>query len=510
MKTGRVVIVGAGIGGMATANLLAKAGMKVTILEKDFAAGGRAGILKAKGFTFDTGPSWYLMPEVFEHYYNLLEEDVNKCLDLTRLDPAYKVFFEEDDPIIITSNLELDAKTFESIESGSGKQLKKYVKKSNSIYQLSIKHFLYSNFQTITDFMKPEVLKNGISMLKMAVMPIHRYISGFVSDLRLKQILEYPMVFLGTSPFDAPALYSLMSALDFKEGVFYPNGGIYKIIESLEKIGTKLGVEYRYGSGVKEILIENGEVKGVKLQNNSIINADIVVSNADLNYTETELIKEKRNRSYPDKYWANKQASPSALLIYLGLKGSISQFEHHNLLFVKKWKQNFDDIYKNKKSPESASIYICNPSKTDSCVAPKGHENIFVLVPLPAGIELNRKNTDELTNHYIKQIEAMTNVDLNTNQVFKKIYGPDDFKTKLYSWQSSMLGQSHILKQSAFFRTPNKSKKIDGLYYVGASTTPGVGLPMCLIGAELIYKRLTGDRRGGKVNKIDRIKMELN
>ena len=497
----RVIIIGAGIGGLATANLLAKAGYTVDVFEKEAAPGGRAGQLVQDGFTFDTGPSWYLMPDVFAHYYQLLGEDVNTLLDLERLHPGYKVFFETQPPVTITSDLIKDSATFESIEPGAGKTLQNYVTRSDTIYQLSLRHFLYSNFVSVSDFLKRDVLKHSLTMLRMAFTSIDQYVSAFVTDRRLKQILEYPMVFLGTSPFTAPAIYSLMSALDFREGVFYPKGGIYTIIESLVEIGKKNDVHYHFNTPVQKIIVTNGKASGVQLRGGAQHAADIVISDADLHFTETKLL-DTRDQTYPEKYWQAKEASPSALLLYLGVKGKIPEFEHHNLLFVDDWKDNFEAIYHTKQAPQKASMYICKPSQSDPSVAPAGNENVFVLVPLPAGIELDATQTRQLTDHYLDQIKLMTGVDLASRAITSSVFGPNDFATKYYSWQSSMLGQSHRLAQSAFFRTRNISKKVKNLYYVGGNTMPGIGLPMCLIGAELIYKRLTGDKRGGPVNRI--------
>jgi 1-hydroxy-2-isopentenylcarotenoid 3,4-desaturase len=499
----RVIIIGAGIGGLATANLLAKAGYKVTVYEKNSQPGGRAGSMKIDGFTFDTGPSWYLMPEVFEHYFSLFGRSIEQELDLVRLTPAYKVFFENDDPVVVTGNSHIDAAMFESIEPGAGASLEKYVEKSNDIYRLSLKHFLYTNFSSVRDFMKSDIIRRGHVMSKLAIMPIDSYVQKFVKDRRLRQILEYPMVFLGSSPFSAPAIYSLMSALDFREGVFYPRGGLYTIIEQLMTLGKQLGVAYVYDSPVARIVTENKQATGIVLQDGTHVNADIVISNADLHFTETQLL-EAESRSYPSSYWDKREASPSALLMYLGVKGKLPELEHHNLFFVDDWKQNFDDIYKDKKLPDPASLYICKPSATDAGVAPKGSENVFVLVPLPSGVSLDGKALEKAADGYLALIEKVTGVaDLRKRLVVKQLFGPDDFVDTFNAWQGTALGPSHILRQSALFRTPNKSRKLGNLYYVGGSTTPGIGLPMCLISAELVYKRLTGDKRGGPIDKID-------
>ena len=498
----RVIIIGAGIGGLATANLLAKAGFNVSVYEKNDRPGGRAGTMSAKGFTFDTGPSWYLMPDVFDHYFSLFGLSTDKIFDLTRLDPAYKVFFEKFDPVTITGDSAIDSATFENIETGAGDKLKKYVDDGDEVYRLSLQHFLYTNFSSPQDLLHSDILKRSHKLLRQALTPIDAYVSKYFTDQRLRQILEYPMVFLGSSPFSAPAIYSFMSALDFKEGVFYPKGGIYTIIEKLVAIGNKLGVEYNYNSPVSHIATDAGEINGITLESGQHISSNIVISNADLHFTETQLL-DKQDQSFPASYWSKHEAGPSALLMYLGIKGDLPQLEHHNLFFVDDWKENFDDIFTDKKVPYPASLYICKPSASDSTVAPKGHENVFVLVPLPAGIQLSNDQIQKAADKYLTLIQEKMDIpDLKKRIVYKHFFGPNDFSETFNAWQSSALGPSHILRQSALFRTRNKSKKIEGLYYVGGSTVPGIGLPMCLIGAELVYKRIAGDKRGGPIKEI--------
>lgn len=486
----RVVIIGAGIGGIATANLLAKKGYAVTVIEQQATPGGRAGKLEKDGFTFDTGPSWYLMPDVFERYLQQFGTSASKEFDLQRLDPAYKVFFENAQSLTVTSNLAEDAQSFEAIEPGAGKKLEKYVAKSERVYRASLDTFLYSNFSNWRDFINPSTLRSAPEVAFLAGQTLHRYVARIFTTQRLRQILEYPMVFLGTSPFQAPALYSLMSALDFKEGVFYPQGGIYTIIERFVAIGKGLGVKFLYGHATTEIIVEAGKATGVRVKNGSIIPADIVISNADLHFTETTLVPED-HQTYPERYWQSKQASPSALLMYLGVRGDLSKLPHHSLFFVDDWKGNFERMEHNQFNPKApASMYVCRASATDPNCAPKGHENIFVLVPLPESAGATQADYETLSSSYLAQIESMSGVEFTNKIVSKTLFGPGDFKTELNAWKSSMLGQSHLLRQSAFFRTRNRSKKVANLFYVGANTVPGIGLPMCLIGAELVVKRV--------------------
>lgn len=499
------IIIGAGIGGLATANLLAKAGYQVTVYEKNAQPGGRAGTMKLDGFTFDTGPSWYLMPEVFQHYFELFGKSVRQELDLVRLTPAYKVFFEDAEPITITSDSEQDSATFEAIEPGAGKKLINYVANGNSIYQLSLKHFLYTNFTSYRDLVRWDILRHSIRMARLAFTPIHSYVRRYVRDARLQQILEYPMVFLGSSPFSAPAIYSLMSALDFREGVYYPRGGVYTIIERLVALGTELGVTYHYSTPVKRITTDGMHATGVILENGSQLTADVVISNADLHFTETQLLS-ANEQTYPPSYWQAQEPGPSALLMYLGVKDSVPELEHHNLFFVADWEQNFRSIFDEKTIPASASLYICKPSATDSTVAPKGSENLFVLVPLPAGIEVDDSEANNIADSYLDIIEKQLQIpDFKKRITVKKVFSPSDFGSTYNAWQNSALGPSHILRQSALFRTQNQSKKIKNLYYVGGFTVPGIGLPMCLIGAELVYKRLAGDQHSGPIRSIQPI-----
>lgn len=501
MKRQTAIVIGAGIGGMAVANLLAKKGWSVDIYEQNASAGGRAGTKTVDGFTFDTGPSWYLMPEVFEHYFGLLNEKTSDHLDLIRLDPAYKVFFDYRDPVTIHTQSVQDKALFESIEAGSGDKLERYVQQAEKTYKTSLEHFLYNPFNRLSNFCDPGLLKQLPLLATQLLRPLHRYVAKFFKALPLQQILEYQMVFLGASPFKAPALFHLMSYLDFKQGVFYPQGGIYRVIEAVQSIGQKLGVNYHFNSKVTKIITHSGQAVGI-IVDGKTFRADIVISNADIHFSETVLL-DAPDRSYPQRYWDKKVAGPSALLIYLGIKGELPTLEHHNLLFVEQWRQNFEDIFDSKTWPDKASIYVSRSSVTDPSVAPKGYENVFVLVPLPAKPGIKPKYLEAMADHYLDQLAlAMDIPDLKSRIVHKSLFGPDDFVADYNAWQGTALGMSHLLSQSAFFRPAAKSKKVKNLYYVGAGTQPGIGLPMCLINAEVIYKLLSGDHSNGPLDTL--------
>jgi phytoene desaturase len=501
MSAKKVVVIGGGISGLATAALLAKAGCEVQLFEARERVGGRAYTWQKDGFTFETGPSWYLMPDAFDQFYRLMGTTAAEQLDLVQLDPAYKTLYEgAAEPVFIYDNLKKNKDVFESVEAGAGAALGRYVDSAEEVYQLAMKYFLYTNFQSVLPFLKPELLKKLGMFVSHLFMSLDKFASKHVRDSRLKKILDFPAVFLGASPYDTPSMYHLMTHIDMNVGVFYPQGGFYKIIESIDALAKQHGAKIHTNAPVSKIVVENGVTKGV-LVGEIFYEADVVVGTADLEHIETKMLDEQW-QTYPSSYWSKKQPGPSALLLLLGVKGELPQLEHHTLLYSANWKKNFAKVFKKadgkSEIADPASLYICNPSKTDNSVAPKGYENLFVLVPAAPDPSLGGEGDAELeaaADRIIDQIADWADIDdLKERIVVRKIIGPADFANDLNAWSGTALGMAHSLWQSAFFRPRNKSKKASGLYYAGHNTLPGIGLPMCLIGAELVYKHLVGDR----------------
>ncbi len=321
---------------------------------------------------------------------------------------------------------------------------------------------------------------------------MHNFVSRFFKTKKLQQIMEYTMVFLGTSPYEAPALYNLMSHMDFNQGVFYPQGGFYELIKALTKIAEKNGAQLFTDSEVAEILVENGKTKGVRLKNGQVIEAEIVISNADLQFTETKMLAEKY-RTYPDKYWNKKILAPSAFIMYLCVNEKLPSLIHHNLLFSEDWRKNFDDIYKDPVLPDEPSLYICCPSVTDPSVAPPGKENLFVLVPIASDLYVSEDEKQKYADKVLALIEKEMDLpQLRENIEYMRIYTVEDFAKDYHSFKGTALGLAHTIWQTAIFRPNNFSKKVENLYYVGAGTNPGIGTQICLISAELVYKRIEG------------------
>jgi phytoene desaturase len=504
----RIVIIGGGIGGLAAAALLSREGHEVVLLERNAALGGRAGSWEKDGFRFDTGPSWYLMPEVFDHFYRLLGTSAAAQLELVQLDPGYRVYAEgEKEPVDVSADVHETLESFERLEPGSALKVAKYLDRAKEIYDLAKERFLYSTFVKLGPVFRGEVLASGGRLGRLLLEPLEKLVNRTVKDIRLRQVLGYPAVFLGSAPALAPSMYSLMSHLDLVDGVLYPVGGFTRVIASIEALARSGGAELRTNAEVRRIVVTDGVATGVELADGEIVEADLVVSGADLHHTETVLLADPSSRSYPEEYWQRAVAGPSALLVYLGVQGELPELEHHTLFFAQAWAENFEAIFgRQPRIPDVPSFYVCKPSGIDPSVAPEGTSNVFVLVPLPADPGLGHGGLDGSGDELMEQLadqviarmaEAAGIPDLATRIVLRRTVGPADFVSDLNAWKGTALGPAHVLKQSAFFRPGNKSKKVDGLYYVGSSTIPGIGLPMCLISAEVLVKRLRGDTTAG-------------
>ncbi len=508
-KAKSAIVIGGGISGLATAALLAKSGMKVTLFEGLDQLGGRARQWQQDGFKFDMGPSWYLMPEAFEQFFKLMGTSAERELALHRLSPAYQCFFEnEQEPVVISEKLHNVLETFESLETGAGERLQRYLDSAEDTYALAMRHFLYTNFETTKSFTNKEVLSRAGKFLGHLLRPLASYSGKYFKNDKLRKILNFPAVFLGASPYRTPSMYHLMTHVDFNVGVFYPMGGMFTIIEAIERLAKSHGVEIRLGSPVSKILHADGRAIGVQVGDEDHL-ADVVVASADLHHVETSLLDEQVS-ALPKRWWQKREPGPSALLLYLGVRGKIPQLTHHTLLNTSDWKGNFDQVFKRadgeSKYPNPASLYICAPSVTDPTVAPEGYENLFVLVPIAPDPALGNGGiagtgnpaVEAAADQVIEQISKWVGIpDLADRIVVRRTMSANDFVQDLNAWSGTALGMAHTLRQSAFFRPANKSKKLKNLLYVGHNTIPGIGLPMCLIGAELVVKHLTGDKSAG-------------
>ncbi len=489
MEKKSVIIIGGGIGGLALAGMLGKAGYQVTIVEKNESVGGRARIFRDSGFMFDMGPSWYMMPDVFEHFFSVVGEDINDYYKLQKLAPSYQITLKSDGKSYkFYADMEKNKALFESIEPGAGQVLEDFLNETKWQYELSKAEFMYKNYNSIRDFMTLRVMRQGakLPLFKKQKQIIDK---KFKSEI-LRKALQYQTVLLGTAPGDTPGIYTLMNYVDLVLGEWYPDGGIRAVPGSLEAIARKYGAQVVLNAPVKQIVVENDVAKGVLLENGETLYADMVVSNADVHHTDTRLLPSVY-QTKSDKYWDSRTLAPSAFILYLGVKGKLPQMEHHNLLFPQDWQKGFDQIFKNPQWPDDPAFYVCMPSKTDATVAPENHENLFVLVPIASGLEYTDDFAREYGDKVIAEIAQYYAIpDLTERIVVRHHYSVRDFIADYNAFKGTALGLAHTLGQTAIFRPNNVHPKIKNMYYVGAGTNPGIGMPICLISAELAYKRI--------------------
>jgi phytoene desaturase len=484
----KAVVIGAGFSGLAQAAFLAKDGWDVTVVDMHNQPGGRARLYEQGGFRFDMGPSWYLMPDAFERFFAFFDKKPQDYLELKRLNPQYRLLFD-DDSIDIPSDPKEVAKIFDEFEENGAEKFMKYLNSSEEQYNIAVGDFLYREYASISDFIDPKFMQAGRKLQLFG--SIDRYISKFFSSKKAKQVLEYTMVFLGGSPSNTPALYNIMSHADFNLGVWYPTGGMNAVAVAIETLCKELGVTFAYNQEVSEILIEDKTVVGVQAKKRFV--ADLVVCSTDYHHADTQLLA-KKYRQYSDRYWNKRTVAPSGLCMYLGVDKKIRGLKHHTLFLQNDWQQHFEQVFDDPKWPDAPSYYICAPSKTEAAVAPKGCENLFVLVPVAADLDDSDENREAFADKILAHLESVLDEDIRNHLLVKKIFSHRDFSSEYHSFKGTALGLSHTLMQSAIFRPRHKAKGVKNLWFTGQFTHPGIGVPMCLVSSEIVARRIRDEK----------------
>ena len=481
-----VVVIGGGFGGLSSACYLADAGADVTVLEKNDQLGGRASRLEADGFEFDMGPSWYLMPDVFERFFGHFDRTPEEYYTLSRLDPHYRVFWKDGDRVDVLPDMEHNRELFESYEPGAADALDAYLEESKRTYEIGMEHFVYEDRPRLRDYIDTDVLRYSWGLSLLGKMQGH--VEGYFDHPKLQQLMQYTLVFLGGSPTNTPALYNLMSHVDFNMGVYYPDGGIGAVVDGIVELAGELGVEFVTGAEVTGIEGRYGAF-AVDTAGGDRYLSDLVVSNADYTHTEQSLLPEQK-RQYTEEYWESRTFAPSAFLLYLGVEGDVDELAHHTLVLPTEWDEHFAQIFDDPAWPDDPAYYLCVPSKTDDTVAPDGHSNLFALVPIAPGLEDTPEIRDQYRDLVLDDIEANTGTALHDRIVFEETFCVEDFADRYNSYDGSALGLAHTLRQTSLLRPPNRSDVVDGLYFTGGTTTPGIGVPMCLISGGLTAERI--------------------
>lgn len=478
----KIIVIGGGFSGLSAATHLAVEGHEVTLLEKNHTPGGRARKFDAEGFVFDMGPSWYWMPDVFDDYFARFGKKPSDYYHLKRLNPSYVVHFKDGDVLEVPSRLEELYALFESYELGSSVKLKKFLEEAQYKYEVGMRDFVERPGHSIMEFADIRVVRS-LFRLQM-FQSISSHVRKLFKNPKLVELLEFPVLFLGATPENTPALYSLMNYADLALGTWYPMGGMHKIIEGMVQLAEEKGVQIVCDAEVEEFEMEGKSIVGVKSQKGDF-EADIVIGSGDYQHIEQNILP-KKFRQYSSKYWESRVMAPSSLLFYIGINSKIEGLAHHNLFFDADFSVHAEEIYENPKWPTDPLFYVCAPSITDDTVAPKGKENLFLLIPLAPGLEDSRELREEYYQKVMERLENKLGQVIRGKEIYKKSYAMDNFKNDYHAFKGNAYGLANTLLQTAFLKPKMKSKKVKNLFYTGQLTTPGPGVPPSLISGRVV------------------------
>ncbi|WKW46177.1 phytoene desaturase family protein [Myroides sp. JBRI-B21084] len=478
----KIAIIGSGFSGLSAAAYAAKEGYEVHVFEKHSQPGGRARqFTTTNGYTFDMGPSWYWMPDIIERFFNDFYYSTNDFYELVSLNPQFEMIFKEGSLTIPKNYSDLKL-LFEELEPEAGEKLDAFMKAAKYKYQVGMQEFVNKPCHSWLEFASPKI---ALSALKLNLLSNFRtYVKKYFKHPKLQALMEFPVIFLGASPNKIPALYSLMNYGGYALGTWYPMGGFYQIILAMQKVAEKQGVIFHFNQNVQKIITKNN--KAVALEtNNETFAFDSIIASADYHHVESLL--EAENRNYSEKYWENKTFAPSCLIYYLGFNCEIKNLKHHTLFFENDLNKHINSIYKDKNWPNEPLFYACCPSKTDSSVAPKGHENVFLLMPLATGLKDDEPTREHYFKEMITRLEKHTGTqNLLSNIDYKQSYCVSNFIADYNAYKGNAYGLANTLNQTAVLKPSIQNKHIKNLFYTGQLTVPGPGVPPSIISGKIV------------------------
>ncbi|MFL5730928.1 MAG: phytoene desaturase family protein [Cytophagaceae bacterium] len=482
----KIAVIGSGFSGLASACALASKGCDVTVFEKNDQTGGRARTFQRDGFTFDMGPSWYWMPEVFENFFNEFGHSSKDFYELIKLSPSYTLYFGEDDPMPVPSEWMDLVLMFEKYDPSSGKKLAKFMGEAAFKYKLGIEKLVHKPGLSVFEFADMDVIRG---IFKLQVFTSFRdHVRRYFRHPKLIALMEFPVLFLGAKPENTPALYSLMNYAGLKLGTWYPMGGFGKITEAMKKVALEQGVKFRTGEAITEFTFAGKKITGIK-SGSQTYQTDAVLASADYHHVEQHILP-PHLRSYSEEYWHSRTLAPSALIFYLGINKKLSRIDHHNLFFDEDIDVHSKEIYDDPSWPSKPLFYVCCPSKTDASVAPAGSENLFFLMPLAPDLKDDDQTREKYFEILISRFEKVTGEKIRENIVVKESYCINDFKKDYNSFKGNAYGLANTLKQTAILKPSMRSKKVKNLFYTGQLTVPGPGVPPSIISGQVAAKEL--------------------
>lgn len=480
-KNKKIAVIGAGFSGLSTAAFLAKKGFDVTVFDQHEQAGGRARAMQQDQFLFDLGPSWYWMPDSFERFFAAFGKKPSDYYQLKRLDPSYRVFWEQNEQWDIPANYQEFLQLMESAEKGAAQKTEDFLAQAKIKYEVGMNDFVHRPSLSIMEFMDWQIAQAAVKLDLLKNMSDH--IRQFYKDSKIIRLMEFPVLFLGAMPDQIPALYSMMNYADIQLGTWYPIGGMSEVVRGMVSVAKEQGVKFELGKSVEKISVHNGKAESLLVDGN-IVPFDSIVSSGDYHHTETQLLP-KEARSYSDSYWESRTMAPSCLLYYLGVNKKVEGLLHHNLFFDTDFKKHAQEIYSSPQWPSDPLFYACVPSKTDTLVAPEGHENIFLLIPVAPGMPDTPEIREKYLHLLIDRLEARTGESIREHIVTQKSFAYQDFVSQYHSFKGNAYGLANTLRQTAFLKPKMKSKKVKNLFYAGQLTVPGPGVPPALISGEV-------------------------
>jgi phytoene desaturase len=482
----KIAVIGSGFSGLSAAACLAKEGFDVTVFEKNQTPGGRARSFESQGFTFDMGPSWYWMPDVFEKYFQLFGKHPSDYFTLHRLDPSYRIYYGANDFVDIPAGVEALCKLFDELEPGSSQHLLRFLDEGKYKYEIGINELVYKPGLSVTELMDLELAKG---LFKLHVFQsISHYIRKFFKSDRIIKLLEFPVLFLGATPEKTPALYSLMNYADMALGTWYPMGGMYKIVEGMASVAEEQGAKFRFNSPIQSLEMNGVRAKGL-LVDNHVEQFDYIVASADYHHVEQQLIPEKY-RKYKQDYWDKRVLAPSSLLFYVGLNKKLKGLLHHTLFFDEDFSLHAKEIYEDPKWPTSPQFYVSCPSQTDPSVAPEGYENLLILIPVAPGLHDEESIREKYFDLVIDRLEKITGEHVRQHIVYKRTYAHNDFIADYNAYKGNAYGLANTLMQTANLKPSIINKKINNLFYTGQLTVPGPGVPPSIISGQVAAREL--------------------
>lgn len=486
MSRKKIAIIGSGFSSLAAACFLAQDRFDVTVYEKNSVLGGRARLFKESGFTFDMGPSWYWMPDVFESFFSKFNKKVSDYYNLVRLDPSYKVVFSKEEYLDIPASINELKNEFEKLEPGSGNKLDEFLEQAKYKYQVGINDLVHKPSVSIKEFLSPSLL---FDMTRMDIFKsFSEHARKYFNNEKILKIIEFPILFLGATPENTPALYSLMNYADISLGTWYPMGGMHKIIEAMTQLAKELGVQFYTDTEVLKIEIDNNKANKI-ITNNGEFAFDVLVGGADYNHIEQKLIDPKY-RNYDSKYWNSRVMAPSSLIFYLGINKRVDNLMHHNLFFDTPFSVHAKEIYETPKWPSNPLFYVSAPSKTDPSIAPEGMENLFILIPVATDLNDNNETREKYYDMVIKRLEDYVGHSIKDHVIYKRSYAHKDFKSDYHAYKGNAYGLANTLMQTAILKPSIKNKKIENIFYTGQLTTPGPGVPPSLISGQVVAEQI--------------------